>query len=207
MRKLGKRAWLVIGLGLLAVPLVATAIAYGCTAVATLSTNPGAAPAGSTITVSGQGFGTHDPTQSETNGPAEIRLGSMTGPVLATASPTGSKRTFSVQITVPQAATGDTFIVATQRDASGNPVYGTPARQAFTVTAPPAAAGPAGLAVPAVHNQSTTNVVKSNVKAKLAKAIAHCKSKYRASKAKSHKGKKSMARKRAACIKAAKKKH
>jgi len=215
MRKLGRRAWFTISLGLLAVPLTATAIAYGCTAVATLSTDPGAAPAGSTITVSGQGFGTHEPAQENTNGPAEIRMGSVTGPVLATADPTGAKRTFSVQVTVPAAAVGDTFITATQKQADGRPVYGTPARQAFTVTAPapragtpsPASSGMTASGPSASTPTTTTTTTKpaGKSKAAIAKAVKVCNKKYAAaSKGKSKRAKKRLAHQRAACVKKAK---
>ncbi len=213
MRKLGKRAWFAISLGLLAVPVVATAIAYGCTAVATLSTDPGAAPAGSTITVSGQGFGTHDAAVANTNGPAEIRMGSVTGPVLATADPTGAKRTFSVQVTVPAGAPGDTFITATQKSASGTPVYGTPARQAFTVTAAAPRAGTtqssSGMTASGPSASTPANTTSSakgggKTTASIAKAVKACNRKYAARKAKSKRGKKSIAHKRAACVKKAK---
>ncbi|MDQ6805782.1 MAG: hypothetical protein M3065_12625 [Actinomycetota bacterium] len=75
--------------------------------------------------------------------------------MLATASPSGTDRSFSVQVAVPADATpGDTFIAATQQTASGTPVFGTPARQAFTVSAPPAPPaplfGPVTLTPPAV---------------------------------------------------------
>lgn len=210
MRKPGKRAWFAISLGVLAVPLVATAIAYACTAVATLTTNPGAAPAGSTIMVNGTGFGTHNGAADD-SGPAEIRIGSVTGPVLATAMPTTTKKTFSVAVTIPAGTpVGDTFIAATEREADGTPVYGTPARQAFTVTAPAARTATtqssSGLTAsgPSNTNTSTSTVTKTKSTASIAKAVAKCKSKYNPSKAKSKKGKKSSAAKRAACIKKAK---
>ncbi len=202
MRRLGRRSWFVVGLGALAVPLVATALAYGCTAVATLSSNPGAAPAGGTVTVTGRFFGTHDPSDASSNQPAEIRLGSVSGPVLATGSPSGSDRSFSVQLTVPAGTpAGDTFISATQKSASGTPVYGTPARQAFTVTAA-AGAAPGGSApsAPAVDQQVGSQVA-------LGKALARCKAKYNSKKAKSSRGKRSMARKRAACVRRARQAH
>ena len=142
MKCIGRRAWFLLGLGALAVPLVATALAYGCTAAATLSASPGAAAAGSTVTVTGKYFGTHDPEDVTSNQPVQIRLGSVTGPVLANASPTGTDRAFTVRITIPSGtAVGDTFISATQLSATGTPVYGTPARQAFRVTAALASAG------------------------------------------------------------------
>lgn len=144
MKSIGRRAWFLLGLGALAVPLVATALAYGCTAAATLSASPGAAAAGSTVTVTGKYFGTHDPEDVTSNQPVQIRLGSVTGPVLANASPSGTDRAFTTRITIPRGtAVGDTFISATQLSATGTPVYGTPARQAFRVTAPPASSGTA----------------------------------------------------------------
>lgn len=131
-----KRTGFVLGLGVLTVPLVAAALAYGCTAAAILLPNPGSAAAGSSVTVTGKYFGTHDPEDVNSSKPVEIRLGSVTGPVLATAAPTGGDRAFSVGVTIPSGtAPGDTFLSATQLSASGTPVYGTPARQAFTVTA------------------------------------------------------------------------
>ncbi len=147
MRKLRKRALLLIGLGVMLVPLAITAVAYACTAVSTLSISPGAATAGSTVTVTGKFFGTHNPADATSDGPAQIRLGSLSGPVLATASPSGTDRSFTVQVTIPKsAAAGDTFLAATQQTASGTAVYGTPSRQAFTVsapaTAPPTTFGP-----------------------------------------------------------------
>ena len=145
MRSIGRRGWFLLGLGALAVPLVATALAYGCTAAATLSASPGAAAAGSSVTVTGKYFGTHDPQDINSNQPVQLRLGSVTGPVLAEAKPAGTDRAFSVRMTVPSGtAAGDTFISATQLSADGRPVYGTPARQAFKVTAAaPASAGSA----------------------------------------------------------------
>jgi hypothetical protein len=135
---------LLLSLAAMAVPLgMAAVTAYACTSVATLSDSPGAGLPGSTVNVSGAFFGTHDPSDATTAGPVLLRLGSITGPVLATATPTGTSRTFTVAVTIPADATpGDTFITATQADANGTPVYGTPARQAFSVTAPPAAAPP-----------------------------------------------------------------
>jgi hypothetical protein len=108
--------------------------------VATLTASSTSATAGSTISVTGKYFGTHDPALDNTNGPAEIRLGSLTGPVLATADPVGADRTFTVNVTVPSdTPAGDTFLAATQKTATGTPVYGTPARQAFRVLENPSA--------------------------------------------------------------------
>jgi hypothetical protein len=146
---------LLVSLSVLAVPLGAAAVtAYACTSVATLTDSPGAAAAGSTVTVTGQFYGIHNPADATSAGPVEIRLGSLTGPVLAAATPSGTDRSFSVQVAIPAGAVpGDTFLTATQQTASGTPVYGTPAHQAFTVSAAPATLpplfGPVTLAPPA----------------------------------------------------------
>lgn len=143
MHKLSKRAILVVSLGLIAVPMAVGAVtAYACTAIATLNESPGAALPGSTVTVTGTLFG-QSTVDSTTAGPVQIRLGSLSGPVLATASPSGHDRSFSVQVTIPaDAVPGDTFLAASQQTATGTPVFGTPARQAFTVLAPPAPTPP-----------------------------------------------------------------
>lgn len=215
----GKRAWIVVALGLVAVPLYLAALAYGCTALATLSDSPGAAPAGSTVTISGTGFGSHNPTTN--NGPVQVRLGSLTGPVLASSATTASN--FSVQITVPPGTpAGPTFVTATENDSSGQPVFGTPARHDFTVTPSPASGG--GAPTPAVSTQQATSSAvaatvtaataskttgtssrSSSKKSKRAKAVAACKKKFNPSKAKGKKAKKAMSSKRSACVKKAKK--
>ena len=136
MSSFKKRSLFLVCVGAVSVPLVAAALAYGCTAVATLAASQGAATAGTTISVTGKYFGTHDPATDNTNGRAEIRLGSLTGPVLATGAPSGSDQAFTVNVTIPAGTpAGDTFIAATQKRANGTPVYGTPARQAFKVLA------------------------------------------------------------------------
>ena len=141
---LSKRNILLSSLSVVAIPLGAVAVtAYACTSVATLSPSAASALPGTTITVNGEFFGTHDPSDATTAGPVELRLGSLSGPVLADASPSGINGAFTVQVTIPaSAAPGQTFITATQNDATGVPVYGTPARQAFTVAAPAVAPPP-----------------------------------------------------------------
>ncbi|MDQ6776850.1 MAG: hypothetical protein M3071_11700 [Actinomycetota bacterium] len=180
MRKLSKRAILVVSLGLVAIPMgVAAVSAYACTAVATLTDSPGAALAGSTVTISGSFFGTHDASVATSAGAVELRLGSLTGPVLANATPAGTDRSFSVQVTIPAgAAPGATFIAATQATASGTPVYGTPARQAFTVSAPATATaplyGPVTLAMPAAPCIVPNVVGKSAPTAEAMLVVSHC---------------------------------
>jgi hypothetical protein len=164
---------LLVSLGVVAIPLGAAAVsAYACTAVATLTDSPGAAPAGSAVTVSGSFFGTHNPADATSAGPVLIHLGSLTGPVLATATPSGTDRSFSVQVTIPSdAVAGDTFLAATQQTASGTPVYGTPARQAFTVMAAPAPVPP--LFAPVVFTPPVPTCVVPRVKGKSASTAKH----------------------------------
>jgi hypothetical protein len=162
----------VVSLSVLTVPLVAAATAYACTSVATLSESPGAALAGSSVMIHGAFYGVHNPADATTAGPVEIRLGSLSGPVLATATPAGQDNSFDVQIPIPQGtAAGDTFFVATQYNADGTPVYGTPARQVFTVTAPPTPAPP--LFGPVIFTPPTTFCVVPSVKGKSASVAKH----------------------------------
>lgn len=216
MHNFGKRVWLLLGLGALAVPLAAVGLAYACTGLATVSSNPGSGAPGDTVTVSGKGFTPHDPSDTRTS-PAEIRLDSQSGPVLATANPAGGAAggSFSAQITVPQVAAGDHVLMVTQVGTDGRPSYGTPARQVFTVTASPA---PAPAAVPVVAPAATQAAApaqttpsspssggSSSAKAAaLKKAVAKCNSKYSAKKSKTKAGKKALARKRASCVSKAK---
>jgi hypothetical protein len=200
MRKLQERTWLLVSLAALAVPLGAAAVAYGCTATATLS--PGAAAPGSTVTVTGRFFGTHDASPGS-NGPVELRLGSLSGPVVATAVPSGTG-SFSVPVAVPaNASPGETILTATQQRPDGTAVYGTPARQTFTVLEPAASMPVFG---PVIEQPAATTNVSAAKKAALADAIAACNHKYTAKQSQSSKVKKGMAAKRAACIKAARRK-
>ncbi len=235
MRKLQKPMWLLIILGMLAVPLGTAAAAYACGVVATLTTLSGSPPAaapGSTVTVTGRYYGTYDSSNPSSNGLAQIRLGSLTGPVLASAAPAGNDNSFTVQVTIPaDAAPGDTFLAATQKQADGTPVSGTPVREAFTVLAPvpvaptvtppavvmppaPAVTPPAPVVTPAAATVTPPAVVTSPAPAVTAAgvtapthgakahkaAIAACKSKYSARRAKTHRGKQKAARRLAACL-------
>ena len=145
MRKLlSRRNILLSSLGAMAIPLGAlAATAYACTQIATLTPSPASALPGATITINGVNFTEHDATDASSAGPVELRLGTLTGPALADASPSGTAGDFSVQVTIPANATaGQTYITATQNDNTGIPEFGTPARKAFTITAPAVAPPP-----------------------------------------------------------------
>ena len=216
----GKRVLTLFVLGALAVPLTFAAVASACTALATIASNPGAAAVGAAVTVTGQGFAPHDPSDSRTE-PAMIRFDSLNGPVVATASPSsaadGGK--FSVKITVPQLAVGDHVLVVTQDGTDGRPAFGTPARQAFAVTAappapppaatpPPPAAPPAPPAEPAapaavevpVLSQPFMTPAPPSAETLLRRAITRCKQRHNPAKAKTKLGKRRLTSRRAACI-------
>lgn len=117
-----------------AVPLVAASIAYACTALATIGLNPAQGDAGTQVQGTGRGF------SRATTGvePVILRFNTRTGQELWRGRPdAGGNISFS--FTVPQAAPGSYAIIATQNTADGQPVPGTPARAAFTITGRPAA--------------------------------------------------------------------
>ncbi len=221
MRQLGKRGWVLLAMGLFVVPMSVASLAYACTGLATISTSPGSGVAGSTVTVNAKGFAAHDPSDARTS-PAEIRMDSMTGPVIGTASPSSSRAggNFSVQITVPNVDPGEHVLIATQNGTDGRPSYGTPARTVFKVDptpAPPAAAAaappapaPAVSAAPAAvvsvaPAQDSPKVSSPSKPARLSlgKAIASCNRQFNVNKAKTKKGKRRTAARRSACIKRA----
>jgi hypothetical protein len=206
MNRLGNRFWPVVSLGLLAVPVCAVGIAYGCTALATVSTSSPSAVAGSSVTVAGKFFAPHDPADIRTS-PALVRMDTVDGPALATASP-NSAGTFSVAITVPSTtAAGDHVLIVTQNGINGAPAFGTPARTVLTVDPAPLPAPvvtvpePSALAPVTVPAALSAPIV-TTAKKKLTKAqkIARCKSKYKPSSAKTKKGRKRIAARRSACI-------
>ncbi len=212
----GKRGLTLLALSLVLVPMSAASLAYACTGLATISTSPGSAVAGATVTVDARGFAPHDPSDARTS-PAEIRMDSMTGPVIGTASPSSARSggNFSVQITVPAVAAGDHVLIATQNGSSGSPAYGTPARTVFTVDPTPAAAPVAVAAAPAPTPVAAPSAAvapapaavssksASSGPSALAKAIARCSTKYNAKKAKTVAGKRRTLARRKACIKQA----
>jgi hypothetical protein len=203
--QLSRRIWYLLGLAGLAVPLSAAALAHACTGLATVSSNPSAARAGETITVIGKYFAAHDPTDARTE-PAKVRFDSPSGPVVGTASPSSARDSgsFSAQITVPELGAGDHVLIVTQNGTDGRPAYGTPARQAFTVLPPLPPVAPAAPAVdvPALAQPLVAPTVTRAV-GSLTRAIRSCRRRYRVSAARTLTGKRRMARRRAACIRAA----
>ena len=206
------RGWLLAGLVVLAVPLAVAARAFACGGLAAVTSNVAKAAPGTTVTVNGMGFAPYTGASSPL---VEIRIGTLTGPALATAEPSGSMASFSVDVTIPDMAPGDTFLVATQTEADGTtPVPGTPAREAFTVLAPPpppppvvtppAPVVPPPAAVPpppaVVADPVANTQAQASAQRQLQAAIRTCKRKYDVKKAKTRRTKRLLAHRRAACV-------
>lgn len=210
----GKRGLTLLALSLVLVPMSAASLAYACTGLATATTSRSSGVAGSTVTVNGKGFAPHDRAAAP-GALAEIRMDSMTGPVIGTGSPSGTNGSFAAQITVPGVDPGEHVLILTQNGADGRPVYGSPARTVFTVdptpVAAPAAAAPASAPAAAVQSAPMAAApVAVGVKAsppsrasRRAKAIARCTKKFNVKKAKTVAGRRRTLARRKACIKQA----
>ena len=145
MRKAGFASGLVVSM----VAVGFAAAAFACTSLATLDAPAAAAPVGSNVAVSGASFSARAGT------PVIIHWGSASGPEVARTVPDASGR-ISTEFAVPKAEPGFHVLVATQLDAEGKAVYGTPARASFAVAGPDGATptGPA-VAPPPVSTPSS----------------------------------------------------
>jgi len=208
----GKRGLTLLALSLVLVPMSAASLAYACTGLATATTSRSSGVAGSTVTVNGKGFVPHDGADAS-GALAEIRMDSLTGPVIGTGSPSGTYGSFAAQITLPSVDPGEHVLIVTQNGDDGKPVYGSPARTVFTVdptpVAAPAAAAPAPAPAAAVQSAPAAPVavgVKASQPSRasrLAKAITRCTTKFNVKKARTVAGRRRTLAKRKACIKQA----
>lgn len=127
----------VVGAALVA---VVAASAWACVALASISLDPGKGAPGETVKGKGTGFGKSDPALGRNYSNVIVRWGGADGPVVADA---GQPKTVSgsgqgsldFSFKVPaDVAPGTYAVTATQTDATGAPVWGTPARATFTVS-------------------------------------------------------------------------
>lgn len=95
----GPRRLLTVGIATLAVPLSVPIVAHACSITTSISLSPTSGQARSVTTVYGAGFAA---------GPVQVRWGSPTGPLLATAQ----GPTIAVPITVPNVAPGPYYVDA-----------------------------------------------------------------------------------------------
>ncbi|MGH9122643.1 MAG: hypothetical protein ACRDYC_12010 [Acidimicrobiales bacterium] len=107
--------------------ILPASIAWACLSLAGITTNQATIQPGGTLNVNGIEFG---------SAPVQIHLGSVTGPILGTATPSASSGDFTVPVTIPASTTpGQYVLVATETPAA----TGAPARAVIQVgTAAPA---------------------------------------------------------------------
>lgn len=141
MRTARKTVSAVAGLAAF-VGLSFAAVAYACTSLATLNTSAPAGNPGGNVTVSGAGFASSQaaaaapgaaPTAAS---PVVLHWDGVAGPELGRVAADRAGN-ISAPIAIPQNATaGNHVIVATQQNAKGQTVGGTPARAPFQVNGP-----------------------------------------------------------------------
>jgi len=124
--------------GMLSVALLAPlAWAWACTSLATVDLKPAAGVTGAEIAGVGYGFDTGavgpGPASVE---PVEVHWNSTSGPLLARVAPS-SDGSIHFSFKAPAGAPAYYTVIATQNDATGQPVAGTPARASFALNNPP----------------------------------------------------------------------
>lgn len=136
-----RKKLLTFAAGVIAIPVTVASIAYACQVLATLSVSPTAGPTGTSVTATGGNYST-----SATASDVVIRLDSRTAPGIASTRP-GPDRKISVSFNLPAGtARGTHTVLATQYNADGTPVAGTPGRASFKVTAAGTVAAASGSA-------------------------------------------------------------
>jgi len=146
------------GIVALTAAAVTGAAAFGCTALATISSATAAAPVGNSVALTGSSF-----SGAAAAAPVIFHWNGVNGPEVARATPNAAGDV-STNFTVPKADAGYHTIVATQQNAKGEAVYGTPARQSFQVVGPDGRA-PAAPAVAQPPASPTTSSDSSGVAA------------------------------------------
>ena len=183
---LASTAALALVLAVVSLAWACTGPSFGVPATFTLSSSEG--PAGSNVTAEGTGW--------EAENRVVIRWDSKDGPVLA--EPAGPD--FSQPIKIPSTATpGDHLVVAT---AAGRLPMTAPLFVTRTAEPPAGQPGPS-VQPPPPATEGTSGA--SGARAKRARAVAICKRRYGSKRAKTASTRRRLAKKRAACIRRAKK--
>lgn len=104
------------------------AVAWACTALATLDLNTSSAGVGDQVVATGQGFSWY-PTDS----PVFIRVNGTDGTLVAETKPDLLNRSFQEGFSVPELPSGSYVVTAEQYDALGDPIAGTPARATLEI--------------------------------------------------------------------------
>ncbi|MEW6153060.1 MAG: hypothetical protein AB1673_03585 [Actinomycetota bacterium] len=117
-----------------AATVIAGASAFACTNLATLNLSSSAGKAGDTVTVTGSSFNVN--SQNVANSfPVVLKWNGVDGATLAQVQPDRAGN-ISATFTVPDGQPGYYVIVATQQNAQGADVYGTPARASYQILGP-----------------------------------------------------------------------
>ena len=114
--------------------LATAAVGYACTNLATLNLSSSAGKAGDTVTVTGSSFNVNAKDVAASF-PVVMHWNGVDGATLAQVQPDKAGN-ISATFTVPDGQPGYYVIVATQRDAKGADVYGTPARASYQILGP-----------------------------------------------------------------------
>lgn len=106
------------------------ATAFACTALATLETSTASTAPGTNVVATGSSFA------AKGAGPVVLHWNGVAGPEVGRATP-DANGAITTNVAVPKTADpGQYVLVATQADAKGQPVFGTPARASLAVTGP-----------------------------------------------------------------------
>lgn len=148
-----------------AVPLTLASGAWACAALATLTLTPTAAAPGATVTGTGQGFDGGEHGFEGELPPVVIRFDTRTGPILWQGTPDLNGE-IAFSFPAPNAKRGQHIVIGMQNDRdTGQPLYGTPARQSLRILGAarseltPLVAGPtSGPQPPAAVAHSATDI-------------------------------------------------
>ena len=117
-----------------AASVIAGAAAFACTNLATLNLSSTAGKAGDQVTVTGSSFKVNS-TNVSASDPVVLHWNGTEGTELARVTPDKAGN-ISATFAIPDGQPGYYVIVATQRDAKGADVYGTPARASYQILGP-----------------------------------------------------------------------
>lgn len=127
--RLRSKTRVLVGAFVILLVLGGGALAFACTALATLDIAPGQAAPGQPVDVVGKGF-SYNPVLY---GPVEVRFNGPNGPVVYSGRPAVLSDGFEFSMSVPDVAPGYYTFIATQYDLFGKPRAGTPARGVLQV--------------------------------------------------------------------------
>jgi hypothetical protein len=117
-----------------AATVIAGAAAFACTNLATLNLSSAAGKSGDTVTVTGSSFNVNSQNVAASF-PVVLKWNGVEGATLAQVQPDKAGN-ISATFTVPDGQPGYYVIVAVQRNAQGQDVYGTPARASYQILGP-----------------------------------------------------------------------